>query len=243
MSLSMSHFDRVPRLLRQVPAAAARHLLGEHVRGYGWWQRFASTPAERYERLFDGFDQKGRRQLLSPGFAAADDGSFFEPWLGNGHRGDLLSRLQTADVATYLPECILTKVDRVSMAHSLEVRVPLLDHRLVELAARLPHRLKIRDGRRKWLLKRVAEDLVPAQILERPKRGFTLPIRDWLRGDLGTHAREVLLGPRSRTRRLLQTATVERVLDLHARGQRDFSARIWSLLFLEHWCQAYLDHR
>jgi asparagine synthase (glutamine-hydrolysing) len=127
------------------------------------------------------------------------------------------------------------------MAHSLEVRVPLLDHRLVEAAAAMPSSLKIRDGRRKWILKRAAADLLPSGILERAKRGFTLPIRDWLRGDLGKHARQVLLSDRCRERGLLRPAVVERLLDGHARGQRDFSARIWSLLFLEHWCRAYLD--
>jgi asparagine synthase (glutamine-hydrolysing) len=117
----------------------------------------------------------------------------------------------------------------------------LLDHRLVEAAAAMRFSLKIRDGQRKWILKRAAADLLPSKFLDRPKHGFTLPIRDWLRGDLGKHARALLLGDRSRDRGLLCSAAVERLLDLHARGQRDFSARIWSLLFLEHWCRAYLD--
>jgi asparagine synthase (glutamine-hydrolysing) len=247
VSLRMARFDRIPRVVRHSTAALARRLLPEHLRGHGWLGRFAATPAERYERLFDGFDLDGRCEVLGRGraditAASRDDGAFFEPWLNAGlHNTDLLSRLQMADIATYLPECILTKVDRVSMAHSLEVRVPLLDHRVVEAAAALPFSFKVRNGTRKWILKRAAADLLPAQILERPKHGFTLPIHDWLRGNLGTHARAVLLGARSRRRGLLRTTVVERLLDLHARGQRDFSARIWSLLFLEHWCQAYLD--
>ena len=148
--------DRIPPFLRRLTARFGLQLLREHQRGYGWLRRLAATPAARYERLFDGFDVDGRRELLAPGLAATGhDGEFFEPWLGRGLNGaDLLSRLQMADVASYLPECILTKVDRVSMAHSLEVRVPLLDHRLVEAAAAMPPSLKIRDGQRKWILKR-----------------------------------------------------------------------------------------
>jgi asparagine synthase (glutamine-hydrolysing) len=243
-SLSMARLDGVPRVVRRLGAGVGRLLLAEHMRGNGWVRRLAAAPAERYERLFDGFDVAGRRELLAAGRSAETgrDGAFFEPWLGGTGAGtDLLSSLQMADIATYLPECILTKVDRVSMAHSLEVRVPLLDHRVVEMAATLPRSAKIRDGRRKWILKRATEDLLPEGFLDRPKRGFSLPIRDWLRGDLGTHARQVLLGDRCRSRGLLRTPVVERLLDLHARGQRDFSTRIWSLLFLEHWCQAYLD--
>lgn len=243
-SLSMARYDRVPHALRRLPAAVANQVLGEHVRGHGFLSRLAAGPAERYQRLFDGFDRDARRELLAPEWASAvaEDGGFFAPLLGDGRgRRDLLSRLQMADLATYLPECILTKVDRVSMAHSLEVRVPLLDHRLVEFAATLPPAMKVREGRRKWILKQATADLLPAEILERPKRGFTLPIRDWFRGELGHHARHVLLGERSRQRGLLQVGAVERLLDLHGRGQRDFSARIWSLLFLEHWCRAALD--
>lgn len=243
LSLNMMRMDRIPGVLRRLTAGVGRRVLAEHQHGYGWLRRLASTPAERYERSFDGFDHDGRRELLVPSLAAAaHDGAFFEPWLGPALNGaDLLSRLQMADIASYLPECILTKVDRVSMAHSLEVRVPLLDHRLVEAAAAMPRSHKIRDGKRKWILKRAAADLLPPAILERSKRGFTLPIREWLRGDLGKHAREVLLGDRCRRRGFLRPAAVERLLERHARGQRDFSARIWSLLFLEHWCRAYLD--
>ena len=246
LSLNMARWDRVPRFMRRLTAELGTRLLPEHMRGHGWLSRLAASPAERYQRLFDGFDLDDRRELLAPRFAAEarGDGAYFEPWLGEGANGtDLLSRLQMADIATYLPDCILTKVDRVSMAHSLEVRVPLLDHRLVEAAAAMPLSLKIRDGERKWILKRATADLLPPDILERPKRGFTLPIRDWLRGDLGRHARTILLGDRGRERGLLRTPVVERLLDLHARGQRDFSDRIWSLLVLEHWCRAYLDEQ
>ena len=243
-SLNMARLDGVPRVIRRLTAGLGLSLLPEHMRGRGWLRRLAASPSERYERFFDGFDLAGRRELLAPQFAdgAREDGAFFKPWLEEGsHQTDLLSRLQMADIATYLPECILTKVDRVSMAHSLEVRVPLLDHRLVEAAATMPLSLKVRDGERKWILKRATADLLPAPVFDRPKRGFTLPFRDWLRGDLGNHAREVLLSDRSRERGVVRTSVVQRLLDLHSRGQRDFSDKIWSLLILEHWCQAYLD--
>ena len=243
-ALAQARFDRVPRALRRAVAGAAIRVMPEHMTGRGWMQRLGESAPQRYQGEFSGFDAAARRALLSPALREeiAPDGSLFDPHFRDGEGGvDLLSRMQGADLATYLPDCILTKVDRASMAHSLEVRVPLLDHRLVEAAATLSARQKIRNGRRKWILKEATRDLLPPGLLERPKRGFGMPLRAWFRGELEPYARDTLLTGPCRERGLLHGRAVERLLDLHARGRRDFSDRIWSLLVLEHWCRRFLD--
>ncbi len=144
-----------------------------------------------------------------------------------------LSQAQYADFKTYLPGGILTKVDRASMASSLEVRVPLLDHTLVEWAARLPPRLKLRGGQGKHVLKQALEPYLPRDILHRPKHGFVVPLAAWFRGPLRLRLRERLTGPTLRRSGLFEMAAVGRLLDRHQSGERDHSAVLWTLLMFE----------
>jgi asparagine synthase (glutamine-hydrolysing) len=147
------------------------------------------------------------------------------------------------DFETYLPEDILTKVDRMSMAHSIESRVPLLDHEVVEFAARLPASLKIRDGRRKHILKQAAADLLPASVLARPKRGFEVPLGVWFRGGLRELFADVLLSARARQRGYFEPRFIQRLLDEHLSGRREHTLRLWSLLVFELWHRQYIDAR
>jgi asparagine synthase (glutamine-hydrolysing) len=149
--------------------------------------------------------------------------------------------MMQVDFGTYLPEDVLTKVDRMSMAHSIESRVPLLDHHLVEFALRLPPGLKLRDGQRKYLLKRVAARLLPPALLERKKQGFGVPLGVWFRGKLRTAFQDVLLSPRARQRGYFDSREVQRLLDEHLAGRRDHDLRLWQLLMFELWHRAYLD--
>ncbi|HEY7816859.1 MAG TPA: asparagine synthase (glutamine-hydrolyzing), partial [Vicinamibacteria bacterium] len=153
---------------------------------------------------------------------------------------DWLSSIQYLDLHTYLPLDILTKVDRMSMAHSLEARVPLLDHRLVELAARIPPGLKLRGEVRKYLLKQAVKDDLPPEILDQKKQGFAVPLGRWFRGDLSSFVRDLLLSETSRKRGILNPAYIERLLQRHDRGKPlDFS--LWTLLSFELWCRKFLD--
>jgi asparagine synthase (glutamine-hydrolysing) len=154
---------------------------------------------------------------------------------------DKLARLQYADTKHYLPGDILVKVDRMSMAHSLETRAPLLDYRLAEFAARLPMSLRMQSGTGKYLLKKVMRTYLPDRILRKPKHGFSVPIGPWLQTSLKEFAKAILLDQRSRRRGLFNTAVVARVLDYHAQGRRDYSTWIWTLLILELWFQTYMD--
>ena len=156
---------------------------------------------------------------------------------------DLISRMQYADTKTYLTADVLAKVDRMSMAASLEVRSPLLDHVFAEFAARLPLRMKLHQGTRKYLLCKLAERLgVPRSVLYRPKQGFELPLVHWMRRELKDEITSLLLEPRTLQRGYFRKNAIERILREHHRGQRDYSSIIWQLLVLELWHRNFLGH-
>jgi asparagine synthase (glutamine-hydrolysing) len=148
---------------------------------------------------------------------------------------DFFSRMQFLDTLTYLPDDILTKVDRASMAVSLECRVPLLDHRVVEFGRRLPHKLKERSGKGKWLLRQVLARYVPTALVERPKMGFGVPIDHWLRGPLRDWA-EALLSRESLVRHgLLRPEPICAAWDAHMSGEQNLQYPLWAALMLQSW--------
>jgi asparagine synthase (glutamine-hydrolysing) len=153
----------------------------------------------------------------------------------------LLARLQRWDQANYLPDDILVKVDRATMAHSLEARCPLLDHKVIELAASLPSSRHGSATETKRLFREVIRPWVPAAVLTRPKRGFGVPLRRWFEDGLITWARDILLDPRSTQRGWTRTPQVIALLDQHEAGSRDHAKRIWALISLELWARRHLD--
>ncbi|RDV03126.1 asparagine synthase (glutamine-hydrolyzing) [Undibacter mobilis] len=148
---------------------------------------------------------------------------------------DLLNRMQFLDLVTYLPNDILTKVDRASMAVALEARVPLIDHRVVEFAWQLPRHAKIRNGTSKWLLREVLYRHVPKELIERPKMGFGIPLGDWLRGPLRDWAENLLDERRLTDTGLLDARRVREVWQEHLSGKRNWQYLIWNVLMLEAW--------
>jgi asparagine synthase (glutamine-hydrolysing) len=149
--------------------------------------------------------------------------------------------MMRVDFETYLPEDVLTKVDRMSMAHSLESRVPLLDAAVVEFAATLPPHLKITGARRKHVLKEAVRSLLPESILNRRKQGFGVPLGVWFRGELAGLFSDVLGSPRARQRGYFDPAFVDRLVREHRTGRRDHNLRLWQLLVFELWHRRYLD--
>jgi asparagine synthase (glutamine-hydrolysing) len=145
--------------------------------------------------------------------------------------------MQYLDTHTYLPDDILAKVDRASMAVALEVRVPLLDHRVVELSWRLPQRFKLRGGTGKWLLRQVAYKYVPKDLLERPKMGFAIPIDQWLRGPLRDWADD-LIGSLVRNCDAIDGAPVAEKWAEHQSGARNWQYFLWNVLMYEAWRSA-----
>jgi len=140
---------------------------------------------------------------------------------------------------TYLPDDVLTKVDRAAMAVSLETRAPFLDRDVFEVAWRLPARSKVRDGTSKWMLRQVLDRHVPAPLVERPKMGFGVPMGSWLRGPLRPWAEDVL-SPASLSRYdLLDPEPVRRAWQLHVTGRRDLSDELWDVLVLQAWMERW----
>jgi asparagine synthase (glutamine-hydrolysing) len=154
---------------------------------------------------------------------------------------DPLDRMLDVDVALYLPDDLLAKVDVATMAHSLEARSPLLDPELMQFAAALPARYKVRGGEKKIALRAALRGWVPDPVLDAPKQGFVVPLAEWLRGDLKDLAYETLLDPGALDRGLFEPAAVRTLLDRHAFGLEDRSQQIWTLLVLEHWLRDQVD--
>ena len=148
---------------------------------------------------------------------------------------DLVERMQFFDLAGYLPDDILTKLDRASMAVALEARVPLLDHRVVEFAWSLPRRAKLREGTSKWLLRQVLYRYVPPALIERPKMGFAIPLAEWLRGPLRGWAEDLLDERRLRETGLVNTRRVRALWQEHLGGRGNYQHLLWDILMLEAW--------
>jgi len=149
---------------------------------------------------------------------------------------DPLSRLQYVDMKTYLVDDILVKVDRASMANSLEVRCPLLDHKLMELIARMPSGLKLHNGQGKYIFKKSLRKVLPAEILDRRKKGFSVPLAEWFRGELKEAGYETIV---RRKDDFLNQAALKRCWDQHQRGTRDWSAMLWSIFMFRAWQEVH----
>jgi asparagine synthase (glutamine-hydrolysing) len=185
-----------------------------------------------------------RRRLLAPDVAASLNGHRPERQLeadfATAAAGDPLGGMIAADVGTVLPDDFLVKVDRASMAHGLEVRPPLLDHELMELAARIPSHWKVRRGQTKWIFKQVCRTELSDALVDRPKHGFEIPVDAWLRGPLGEMFEAAVLEPGARVRDFVDQATARKLYAAHRSGLGRHGGVLWSLLVLARWSERYL---
>ncbi|MGH7665086.1 MAG: asparagine synthase (glutamine-hydrolyzing) [Gemmatimonadaceae bacterium] len=194
----------------------------------------ASTPAAMYQQFTSHWSDPeslvlGAREPESPMRGIGKRGSL----------GGLTTQMMYMDLVSYLPDDVLTKVDRASMAVSLEARVPLLDHRVVELAWRIPLSMKIRDGQGKWLLRRVLDRYVPRELIDRPKTGFGVPLDAWLRGPLRGWAEALIDERRLRQEGFLDAGRVRAVWREHLEGRRSWQYHLWDVLMFQSWLQEW----
>jgi len=238
------------RMRRPLPLALRRPvfgLLGEAYPKADWaprvfrakttLQALARDSVEAYFHSMSLLRDDMRRQLFSGSFKAALDGynavDVFRRHAARANHEDPLALIQYLDLKTYLVGDINTKVDRASMAHSLEVREPLMDHPLVEWLATLPSSLKMRGGEGKWFFKRSLEGRLPNDILYRPKMGFAVPLASWFRGPLRARVRSALLGSTLSDTGFFNRNYLEHLVTRHESGARDYSGPIWALLMFE----------
>jgi asparagine synthase (glutamine-hydrolysing) len=233
---------RIPSPVRKI-AGFAGSMMNEGMKGRNFLRHLALDGADRY---FDA-------NIL---FKEAQKVALFEPEAYERiHRDDprsqwravvendkihWLSSLQYMDTKNYLPNDILTKVDRMSMAHSIEARVPLIDHKLVEFAATIPPELKLKGNTTKYILKKAMEGILPNEILYRPKRGFAIPLGRWFRGQLSMYVRDLLLSRKSLERGLFRKSYIERLIEMNDRG-RSLDLQLWTLITFELWCRRFID--
>jgi asparagine synthase (glutamine-hydrolysing) len=246
------------RLRRALPQSLRGPLFGALGRAYpkaDWAPRFlrAKSTFEALGRdavaaYFNGVSilrDDMRRRLFSARFRGSLSGynaiEVFRRHAALAGTEDPLALIQYLDLKTYLVGDINTKVDRASMAHSLEVREPLMDHPLVEWLGTIPSSLKVRGGEGKWLLKRAMEPRLPAEVLYRPKMGFAVPLARWFRGPLRQRARTALTGERLASTGIFEPAYLRRLADDHESGLHDYSAPIWTLLMFDAFLRNVVD--
>jgi asparagine synthase (glutamine-hydrolysing) len=240
-------FSSLPRALRQGIMRPISYRLPHGTWGRNYLHNISLDPIDRYLDSLSYFTELRKDSLYTSDFRNAlrtkdQVARSFREYASRVKTDEPLDQLLYIDGKTYLPGDILTKVDRMSMATSLEVRVPLLDHKLIEFVTKVPASLKLTGTETKQLLKRVAKDLIPAEILDRPKQGFGIPLEQWINRQLRDQIHETLREDRTRQRGYVNSDYVDLILDEHHKGRRDHSFSLWALLILELWHRRYIDH-
>lgn len=209
-------------------------------RGRATFQSLSRGPLEGYFHSMSYFRPYEKEQLFTEDFRKSLDGydsiDVFREHYDRADTSDLLSKIQYLDIKTYLPEDILTKVDRASMAVSLEVRAPLLDHKLMETAARIPSRLKLNNGVGKFIFKKAMAGVLPKQIIERKKQGFAIPLANWFRRELRELTEQSLFGQEDG---ILNAAYLRKVWNQHQKGTYDRSMHLWAALMFRKWQETF----
>ena len=246
------NYRRFPKFLRESVIREAVGLIPtselgrSRVKSAKRFLEAASLPkVDRYLRWVSTFDTSAKDSLYSADFQhetiTGYAKSFLEPWFVRANGSGIIDASLLTDLMTYLPNDLLVKVDIATMAVSLEARSPFLDHHVIEFAASLPEHLKLRRLTTKYLLKKVLRQLLPSENLDRRKMGFGVPIGHWFRGKMEPFLREVVLSEKALKRGLFKPEAVKQLIELHTRGERDYSHQLWTLLMLELWFQRFID--
>jgi asparagine synthase (glutamine-hydrolysing) len=217
----------IPRSLRQQMFGYKMNRLAEVVS--------SSSPFDLYSRVASHWDDPAEV------VRGIEDTPELSPLTAQEKEWDFTAQMMYRDLITYLPDDILTKIDRASMAVSLEARVPLLDHRVVEFAWRLPLHMKIRGGQSKWLLRQVLYKHVPRELIDRPKSGFGVPLDSWLRGPLRDWAESLLDERRLRDEGFFHPAPIRRKWAEHLSGRSSWQYHLWDVLMFQSWYEAHQE--
>jgi asparagine synthase (glutamine-hydrolysing) len=237
--------ERIPafirrKLFRPLSLALPRGAYGKRFLGH-----IARAEGQRRVNSMSYFNEDAKRDLLSGDILKAlngyDSAEAFERLYAAPRSGERLDHHMYLDGKTYLPGDILVKVDRMSMANSLETRSPLLDHKLIEFVQTIPASLKLRGFETKYILKRAVTGLIPEEIIHRPKQGFDVPINRWFNRELREMLDDTLADQRTRGRGYFNQNAVQAILDEHRRGRRDNARHLWGLLMLELWHRSFID--
>ncbi len=232
--------------LRNLPNISSATFNYQKDRLYRNLDRIDLTPEERFFSRHQVFSDDEKHQLYSRDLVNMMNGEF---QIGPGIL-DLLqvptdqnsiNKLLYLDTNIYLPNDMLVKVDRMSMANSLEARVPLLDHKLAEFVINLPSSMKLRGSETKYILKKALSKLLPKEILYRKKQGFNIPLDVWFRNDLEEMARETLFDRTSTNRGFFKKGYIDKIIKSHKNKERDLSNQLWSLILFEKWCRRFVD--
>jgi asparagine synthase (glutamine-hydrolysing) len=246
-------WDHLPQGVRHLLGTLAREVSIRDTPNSNFWRLRRlmmlgdQSPPERYLRLVDIYTKDQKQALYSnpmrEQMASKDARSYLFSVLANAQADDNgIDPYLYADLRTYLPECLMTKMDIASMAVSLETRSPMLDHEFIELVATLPPEWKWKPLlQTKWILRQGLKNWLPDSILQRGKQGFGIPVGQWFRGELKGYTESVLLSSQAEKRGYFDPVQVRRMLTEHQTRRHDHSERLWALLMLELWHQVYID--
>jgi len=238
-------FTRVPGFLRRGVMQPVSRRLPHNAKGRNFIHNVALDPADRFLDSMSIFTRLNKELLYAPEMRQflhkKNRYVDFKAMAERVSTGSATDELLYIDSKTYLPGDILTKVDRMSMAASLEARAPLLDHKLIDFVTTIPSSLKLKDLETKYILKKAVADLVPGEILNRPKQGFGVPIQEWINRQLRSRIREELANLTSGNRDYIDQKYVQVLLDEHERGRRDHSMSLWALFMFQLWHREYID--
>lgn len=243
--------SHIPDALKQFVIAPLAHLypqwdwLPRYLRGKFFLTNVTLPHARAYFRTNTFITQALQDELLSSDFKQAVKGydpfSVTEYYYNRADTPDPLSKVQYVDIKTYLPGDILVKVDRMSMANSLEVRSPIIDHKFMEFVATIPSRFKLRGQEKKYIFKKALEPYLPQEILYRPKHGFEVPLDRWFRQELHALTQETLLSEPSFQRGIFNPTCLKNMWQQHQSRQRNFGYNFWTLLMFELWYRRFME--
>ncbi|EKN65983.1 asparagine synthase [Neobacillus bataviensis LMG 21833] len=236
---SLEVFNKIPRVGKVLLKGIA-NMMPEGMKGKSFIERGVTPMEERYIGNAKMFTEEEKRDLLNVYHEGLNYLDVTNPLYQESRGYDPVDRMQYIDIHTWMRGDILLKADRVTMAHSLELRVPFLDKAVFEVASKIPTSLKTANGTTKYILRKAAEGIVPAHVLDRKKLGFPVPIRHWLKNEMNDWAKKIIR--ESNTDHLINKAYVLRLLEDHCQGKADNSRKIWTVLMFMVWHQVYVEN-